>query len=231
MVASVCAAEYWNSQPVRAGWELTGLALAPPVGAVVLVGRGEGARRGEGGELQPQIANIAAALTDRGRAGRTVVTTWSGSRSHYKNTTPHHTTLTGSSEVGVIDADGAATALGESAADPEATGTAAWGRSPQSRALWGGVAGPDSVGVGGAAGVGELDDVEHIEQLPRPQLVLGENTLSDFDYDNTEKCHPPSPPPPACAETEMQIRQQIKIRERSSITVTVRVYVWGQDSV
>ena len=81
MVASVCAAEYGNSQPVRAGGELAGLALAPPVGAVVLVGRGEGARRGEGGELQPQIANVAAALTNRGRAGRTVVTAWSGSRS------------------------------------------------------------------------------------------------------------------------------------------------------
>ena len=44
-------------------------------------------------------------------------------------------TLTGASEVGVIDADGAATALGESAADPEAAGAAARGGSPQSRAL------------------------------------------------------------------------------------------------
>ena len=76
MVVRVCPAQDGNCQPVRPGRELTGLTLAPTVGTVVGVGGGQGARRGEGGELQSQIANIAAALTDRCRAGRRVVSAW-----------------------------------------------------------------------------------------------------------------------------------------------------------
>ena len=81
MIASVGAAQNGNCQSVRTGRELTGLTLAPTVRVGVLVGGRQGARRHEGGELQSEKTNIAAALTDRGRAGRTVVTAWSGTRS------------------------------------------------------------------------------------------------------------------------------------------------------
>lgn len=80
MVASVGAAQNGNCQSVRTGRELTGLTLAPTVRVGVLVGGRQGARRHEGGELQSQIANVAATLTDRSRAGRTVVTACGGQR-------------------------------------------------------------------------------------------------------------------------------------------------------
>ena len=80
MVASVGAAQNGNCQSVRTGRELTGLTLAPPVRVGVLVGGRQGARRHEGGELQSQIANVAAALADRSRAGRAVVTACGGQR-------------------------------------------------------------------------------------------------------------------------------------------------------
>ena len=73
-LSSVGSAQGRDLQSVGAGRELTGLALAPTVRTVVLVGRGEGAGGGEGGELQSEVADIAAALTDRGRTGGTVVT-------------------------------------------------------------------------------------------------------------------------------------------------------------
>ena len=82
----------------------------------------------------------------------------------------HSPRLTGATEVGVVNTDGAAAASRETAAGPEATGAAAQGSSPQSRALRGGEAGADGVRGRGAARVGELDDVEHIEQLPWPEI-------------------------------------------------------------
>ena len=109
---------------------------------------------GEGLEVQPQLADVVRDLADgvlaapgRGGVGAGV------------SRVP---------DVGGVGGDGGpAGGGGDDAADPEARGTGAGGRTASAAALGGGVAGP--VGVGGgradALVVGELDDVEQGELL------------------------------------------------------------------
>ena len=123
VVSCVGPAQDWSSHSVRAGGELAGLALPPPVWVCVGVGGGEGTAGGEGGEVQSEVTHLTAALTHLGLAGGRVavcklscsvcdwVTLW----------------LTWAREVGVVDVDGAPAALGEPAAHSEAAGTAPWG--------------------------------------------------------------------------------------------------------
>ena len=106
-------------------------------------------------DLEPQLADVVGHFSNSEDAGAS--SSWSEGAG-----------VSRVPDVGGVGGDGGvAGGGGDDAADPEARGTGAGGRSASAAALGGGVAGPVGVGGGGADAlvVGELDDVEQGELL------------------------------------------------------------------